>query len=371
MTLRITEGRMYRHMSSLLGSAMSRIDSLQTQAATGRRLQRPSDDPLATIQSQALLARLTDNDRYQTNVADGIAWTAATEPVLTTLHELLTKMQETILRGGDEAVHDRATLAESVDALLEELVAQANTRHGDRYLFAGYEDRTAPYVADNQVTGEVVRVAAPGTAVDLENARLTAGSLDLTDPITGAVFAVGVDYTVDESTGRIEAIAGGALVPGQDVLASYTTASISSVRATGPLVGEVVRQIGRDRHTTVNLTGPQVFGSNGELFQIAIDIKNALWKDDPAAVRALGTQLDAALGDVNGVLGLVGSRAATLQSEQQLLEADAMALEEYLSDVRDADLASVMMRLQAEQTAYQAALTATARVMQNSLADYL
>lgn len=371
MTLRITDGRMYRSMSDLLGAAMSRIGSLQHQVATGRRLAHPSDDPLATMQAQALQARMTDNQRYQDNVADAISWSAATEPVLQTLHELLTKIHETILRGGDEAVHDRTTLAASVDDMLEEMVAQANTRMGDRYLFAGYDDRTAPYASATQVTGEAVRMAAPGTAVDLANARLVAGSLVLTDPASGTRYTEGVDYSVDVATGRVEVLAGGGLSAGQDVTASYTTATISSVRATGPLGGDMVRQIGRDRSTVINLTGPQVFAAGGDLFQLAIDIKNALWKDDPATVRSLGVEVGTALDHMGGVLGLVGSRAATLESEQKLLESDATALEEYLSNVRDANLAEVMMRLQAEQTAYQAALASTARVLQSSLADHL
>jgi flagellin-like hook-associated protein FlgL len=288
-----------------------------------------------------------------------------------TLHELLSKMQETILRGGDEAVHDRTTLAESVNDLLEEMLAQANTRMGDRYVFAGFSDRTAPYAGGTQVTGETVRLAAPGTAVDLANARLVGGSAVLTDPASGTSYTEGVDYRVDAATGRVEVLAGGGLSAGQDVLASYSTTTISSVRATGTLDGDVVRQVGRDRTAVVNLTGPQVFASGGDLFQLAIDLKNALWKNDPEQVRALGTQLGQALDHVGGVLGLVGSRSATLESEQKLLESDASALEGYLSDVRDANLAEVMMRLQAEQTAYQAALTTTARVLQSGLAEHL
>lgn len=371
MSLRITEGRMYRSMSSLLGSAMARIDNLQHQVATGRRFASPSEDPLATMQAQALQARMTDNQRYQSNVADAISWNSATEPVVQTVHELLGKMQETVLRGGDEAVHDRTTLAALVNDMLEELVAQANTRMDDRYLFAGYADRTAPYATGTQVDNETVRLAAPGTATDLKNAQLVGGSVVLTDPVSGTRYTEGVDYQVDSVSGRVQVLAGGSLSAGQDVLASYRTTTASSVHATGPLGGDIVRQIGRDRTTVANLTGPPLFAAGGDLFQLAIDLKNALWKNDPAQVRALGTQIEQAMTHVAGVLGLVGSRSAELDSVQKLLEADSTSLEIYLSDVRDADLASVMMRLQAEQNAYQAALTVTARVMQSGLAEKL
>jgi flagellar hook-associated protein 3 FlgL len=371
MSLRITEGRMYRSMSGLLGSAMSRIDNLQHQAATGRRFANPSEDPLATMQAQALQSRMTDNQRYQNNAADALSWNSATEPVVATIHELLAKMQETILRGGDEAVHDRTTLATTVNDLLEEMVSQANTRSGDRYLFAGFADRTAPYATSTEVSGETVHLAAIGSSADLQNAQLVSGSVVLTDPASGTTYTEGVDYQVDAATGRVQVLAGGSLNPGQDVLARYRTTTVSSVHATGTLSGDIVRQIGTDRSTVVNLTGPQVFAAGGDLFQLAIDLKNALWKNDAAQVRALGTQLEQAMAHVSGVLGLVGSRTAELESQQKMLESDATALETYLADVRDADLAQVMMRLTAEQNAYQAALTATARVMQSSLASKL
>jgi flagellar hook-associated protein 3 FlgL len=42
-----------------------------------------------------------------------------------------------------------------------------------------------------------------------------------------------------------------------------------------------------------------------------------------------------------------------------------------LSNIEDVDLAKVMMDLQVQQVAYQAALSATARAIQPSLSDFL
>ena len=46
-------------------------------------------------------------------------------------------------------------------------------------------------------------------------------------------------------------------------------------------------------------------------------------------------------------------------------------MKQNLSSIEDADIAQVMMNLQAQQVAYQAALSATARAIQPSLADFL
>jgi hypothetical protein len=50
---------------------------------------------------------------------------------------------------------------------------------------------------------------------------------------------------------------------------------------------------------------------------------------------------------------------------------DSLTMKENVSDVEDADLAEVMMNLQTQQVAYQAALRATARAIHPSLADFL
>ena len=46
-------------------------------------------------------------------------------------------------------------------------------------------------------------------------------------------------------------------------------------------------------------------------------------------------------------------------------------MKQNLSSIEDADIAQVMVQLQAQQVAYQAALAATARAIQPSLTDFL
>ena len=46
-------------------------------------------------------------------------------------------------------------------------------------------------------------------------------------------------------------------------------------------------------------------------------------------------------------------------------------MKQNLSSIEDADIAQVMVNLQAQQVAYQAALEATAKAIQPSLTDFL
>jgi len=368
--MRVTDAQMHRSMRQNVARALGQINEYQQEIATGRRFARPSQDPSGTVLAQKLQTLMERNTQYQANVDDGAHWVAATEQPLSTVQELLSQLKEIALRGGDDSNGERGTLGSSVDQLLQELVEQANATDGDRHLFGGYRTQSPPYAKSTTVASETFR-AGLGTEVDLANAKLTTGSVVVRSTSGTVTYREGVDYRIDYEKGRIEAIAGGAMIGGTDYTASYTTATTSAVPAQGTLTGDILRQIGPERTEPINLTGPQVFTNGSNLFQLAIDLKNALWKNDGDKVRALVAGIDTAIADVGKQVGLLGARSAALETQRQLLASDHLTLEEHLSQVRDTDLPETMVRLQAQQNAYQAALAATSRMFQMSLTNFL
>ncbi len=368
--MRVTDAQMHRSMRQNVARALGQINEYQQEIATGRRFARPSQDPSGTMLSQKLQALLERNAQYQANVDDGAHWVAATEHPLGTVQELLSKLKEIALRGSDDSNGERGTLGTSVDQLLQELVEQANATDGDRYLFGGFRSESAPYAKSTAVASETFR-AGIATEVDLANAKLAAGSVVVRSTNGAVTYREGVDYRIDYDKGRIEAIPGGAMLDGTDYTASYTTQTTSAVPAQGTLTGDILRQIGPERTEPVNLTGPEVFTNGSNLFQLAIDLKNALWKNDGDKVRSLLSGIDTAISNVGKQVGLLGARSAALETQSQLLASDHLALEDHLSQVRDADLPETMVRLQAQQNAYQAALAATSRMFQMSLTNFL
>ncbi len=104
----------------------------------------------------------------------------------------------------------------------------------------------------------------------------------------------------------------------------------------------------------------------------------------PAALAAVATSvrnggatgtdfadIDAAFSKIQRSLGDVGSRTARLESTQQVVESHRLDLNTRISENEDVDLPETIMNLQAQQVGYQAALGATAKVLQTSLLDFL
>ena len=73
-----------------------------------------------------------------------------------------------------------------------------------------------------------------------------------------------------------------------------------------------------------------------------------------------------------GELADVGARAtAPSTAAQSANEKTVMDLKGQISAVEDIDLAEIIVELQTQEVAYQAALGATSRVLQPSLMDFL
>jgi flagellar hook-associated protein 3 FlgL len=153
-----------------------------------------------------------------------------------------------------------------------------------------------------------------------------------------------------------------------------TTAGGSAYTAAGVYTGEteaVQRTVGASMRVRVDTDGPTTFGSGGtQLFTVLADISQALRTDPSTLGDGLG-RLDTAMRTLQTQLSDVGARYNRLAQMRQTAEDRLLTLRTQLSDVEDIDLPETIMHLQLQETAYQAALGATARAVQPSLMDFL
>jgi flagellar hook-associated protein 3 FlgL len=144
--------------------------------------------------------------------------------------------------------------------------------------------------------------------------------------------------------------------------------------ANGQYVGTssaVERNIAPGQRIQVNVNGDSVFGAPGsDVFTTLTQISAAVLTD-PSKLSGLQTTLGAQTTQVQGQLAQVGSQFLRVQNTQSQNTSDGLTMKQNLSSIEDADVAQVMVQLQAQQVAYQAALEATAKAIQPSLTDFL
>ena len=154
-----------------------------------------------------------------------------------------------------------------------------------------------------------------------------------------------------------------------NVVQPYDSAGSYVAVPAGPEV--VARTVGPDDNVRANITGPEVFGPEGNnLFQTLTQIASDL-RTDPSNLGAGLTALDERMRGVTDALGDIGARYNRVEIMKNRATDQITALRGSLSEVEDIDLPASIMDMQLQETAYKAALSATARVLQPSLVDFL
>lgn len=136
-------------------------------------------------------------------------------------------------------------------------------------------------------------------------------------------------------------------------------------------IGKVERSVAPGMKVRVNFTGPEVFGTPGaDLFTTVARIADHL-RNDPSQLSADLQALDGQVVDVQNHLAKVGARYHQVEAMQNRSDDELLRLRGSLSEVEDIDLPKTIVDLQLQEVAYQSALSATARVIQPSLLDFL
>jgi flagellar hook-associated protein 3 FlgL len=134
------------------------------------------------------------------------------------------------------------------------------------------------------------------------------------------------------------------------------------------------RTVGPNAKVRIETTGPEAFGRPGsdtELFTVLKNLSDSIRSGDDDGVNKGLENLDTAHETLKSALSDVGARYNRVEQMKQSSDDHLLSVKSQLSDIEDVDLPKAIMDLQIQQTAYQAALAATAKVIQPSLIDFL
>jgi len=171
-------------------------------------------------------------------------------------------------------------------------------------------------------------------------------------------------------------------VNGRPVFGGPTSGNLAYDAATGGYVGapsvagavvETVRRVSRDEVVRVDVTGLEAFGDSAagdDLFATVAKIAEDVVVD-PDQLTADLAALDVALNRMLSATAAVGARSARLEAAARVNADVQLGLTAQLAEVEDIDMPRTIMELNQQQVGYQAALQATANVIQPTLVDFL
>jgi flagellar hook-associated protein 3 FlgL len=155
---------------------------------------------------------------------------------------------------------------------------------------------------------------------------------------------------------------------------SGTSAGTQAYDVAGTYLGDsgaVDRVVAPNVTVRSNLTGPAAFGPSGaDAFAVLTQLADHL-RNDPSQLQGDITAVDGAMRRMTDAVAGIGARAKQVDDLRLRLEDGIVQSTNGLAEVESVDLPATIIELQLQEVAYQAALGATARVIQPSLLDFL
>lgn len=187
---------------------------------------------------------------------------------------------------------------------------------------------------------------------------------------TRAVAKIEVDQLLAEAISLGNTRFNGAYLFGGQFADSPPFDATGATDPNRPPVGPTAVEIDDGRYLTVHHDAQQVFVDT-EALQALQDLSNALAANSDTQIGAALNRLDTAHTKVQNVLGETGANARQLEVAASNLESLNGTLQTFRSNLSEIDFEEAVSQLVSRQTAYQAALAATSRMISLTLTDYL
>lgn len=387
MSLRVTQNLLFRNVTADIQRSYNRIFKAQSQIATAKRVNRPSDDPVSIAQILEFRKNIRELDQFDRNIEQARRFLQSSDSAIDQSLALLTRLKQLAIQAANTPLSDSARdgMADEVEALQDELVKLANSQHNGQYLFGGSHTKTVPFVtrtlSENVTATENTRfrvVTYSGQGIDVTDAD----DLD-TDSLSqaGVTTDEWPDGTFSVSAGNI-ANAVFHPVTGEPV-ASFSSGGAFRVRTLPKFFDPVMVQItfGATGRIKINETG-EIFtgdGSNNDgdssvnVFRTIDDLRIALENNSlsPGGIQGRISEFDNSMDQLREAQARIGSRLNRVEQSRTGHDAMKIAVQESLSRQEDLDLAAAITELQLSQTIFQAALQSAGRILPLTLLNFI
>ena len=290
---------LYSSVDQAMQQSETVLQTALSQLSSGKRVDTPSDDPLAFALSTENIAQSASVDQYTKNSDALESQAQQADSALSSVITTLTQALSLGTQGGSPSITpaQRSSLADQVQATLQSVVAQANTSANGRALFAGTATTVTPF------------------------------AIDTNDPTT---------VTYSGNQGSSQAV------------------------------------IGDGEQVTANVPGSEIFqSSSGDVFGSLQQVISALQTGSSENLASATNAVSSAIAHVSSIRAVYASIANQATSQSSFLAQETVTLSAQQSSLVDMDTATAATALTQAQTAHSAVLAAAAKILPESLLNYL
>ncbi len=143
--MRITNKMMTNNVLHNINNNKNLLSTLENQYSTGKKIQKPSDDPIVAVRALKLRTNLSELNQYvEKNIPDALSWMDTTESSLKVVNEILRQMNTYCNQGANDTLtaEDRNSIVENLEQLKQHIYQEGNSNYAGRYVFSGYKTDT-------------------------------------------------------------------------------------------------------------------------------------------------------------------------------------------------------------------------------------
>ena len=146
--MKISTSYMFDRAGQQMSTLQAKLVQSQNQAATGKQVVKPSDDPNRVATIERLNALKTRQDNYLSNMGLVKTRLDTEESAVKNASELMFRVKELTVQGSNDTMSppDRRAIATELQGLRDQLLSLANSKDTNgNYLFSGSRVSQAPF----------------------------------------------------------------------------------------------------------------------------------------------------------------------------------------------------------------------------------
>jgi len=358
--MRITSFMIFNQLTRALQSNMEDYAKLNNQLASGKKIEKPSDDVIGMMRALDYRLSINTSEQYKSNIEEANLHLQFTDKVLTSVSDSLLELKELISMGGNaQSLENRTFYAQQAGEWRDFLLDLSNTKFRERYIFSGYQTsqkaftyNSTTYQYDyNGDLGEINILLDTEATLPLNIQGSRSFSFTMNGPLpTQLPDSTPINYTqsTDPSTG-------------------ITTTTVEIGNAGDPEY---------DTFTFSNVM------DMANVLSFAFEYKDVDGSDlnaDPDIqeemalhrIAALSIPFDDASNQVLNIQAEIGTRQVHLNDQKTRLDSSVLNLTNALSETEDADMDKTITEILKTQTALDALRESASRILSQSLIDFL
>lgn len=400
------------------------IQALQNKISTGKNILQASDDPIGAVELSGLQQVSERYNQYTRNADNAINRLTIADNALQAMTNLMVRANEIAIQAANDTfgAQDREALAIELIEMKEEMLNISNsTDSSGAYIFGGYNTNTQPFekniegaieykgdrgtnsvaVSETRMVGTTLDGGSVFMAVKSEDSvspmfdvlediinsiRTAAGSVVEAKAIGKATLKVengnpgNYQFTLSDSSTSVDISVD---LPGDDLSGIVTAINTSGLNITATLSSDTIT-LEDSKNGPIIIKDLEIEGINKSEIEPksfftfdAIDGSNnslghpQVMYDKNQTIQSRLDEIVNVNEHISNQKAIIGARTNSLERQKDLLAQRSIAINKDMSQISDADLASLVTELQSQITSLQASQQAFVKISNLSLFQFL